>query len=308
VTGATGFVGQHVLSALGAAGKEIKVLGLGLSETAGRAIDIANADAIDGIIAREKPDAIIHLAAIALPRAAKDAPDRAWAVNFQGTLNIAEALKRHRPDGHLIFASSSETYGATFARTTGPIHEDAALMPQTVYAATKACADLALGQMAADGLDCIRFRPFNHTGPGQVPLYVVADFARQVAEIEAGKRDPVIRVGNLEAKRDFLDVRDVARAYALAAISDHKASVDAAYNLASGKAVRIGDILESLISQSTTGIEIQTDADRLRANDIAQTLGDSTRAREAFGWSPMIALKQTLAAVLDDQRAQVGKI
>ena len=293
VTGATGFVGQHVLAALAETGKEIQILGLGLGETGGQAIDIAQADTIDNIIGQEKPNAIIHLAAVALPRAAKDAPDRAWAVNFRGTLNIAEALRRHCPDGRLIFASSSETYGATFAAIDGAISENAALMPQTVYAATKACADIALGQMAADGLDCIRFRPFNHTGPGQVPLYVVADFARQVADIEAGTRD-------------FLDVRDVARAYALAAVSDHKASVDAAYNLASGKAVRIGDILEQLIARSSTSITIETDPARLRANDILQTLGDFTKAKQTFGWSPAIALEQTIGDVLDYQRKQVS--
>ncbi|MBW3096876.1 NAD-dependent epimerase/dehydratase family protein [Pseudohoeflea coraliihabitans] len=314
ITGASGFVGRHVRTALETMPGDAEILDLNAAE-AGDGPDIADQAAVEAAIARLQPDAVIHLAAVALPAEARDAPARAWAVNFQGTLNIAAALRAHCPQARLIFAGSSESYGAAFALNEGPTDELTPLMPQSVYAATKACADIALGQLAAEGFDCIRFRPFNHSGPGQAPLYVVADFARQIAEIEAERRAPVIRVGNLDAERDFLDVRDVARAYALAAMAGapqpskppaQPLPHSTAYNLASGRAVRIGAILDALIGMSRVSISIETDPDRLRPADIPRTIGDAGRAAAAFGWRAEIALNTTLADVLDDQRRQVA--
>ena len=158
------------------------------------------------------PDSCIHLAAISTIAAAQQDQDRAWQVNLHGTLSLAHAILRYAPECQLIFASTADAYGASF-EPGAKLDEHAPLAPLNTYSATKAAADLALGSMARQGLRVVRLRPFNHTGPGQTAQFVVAAFARQVARIAAGRQPPVLEVGNLEPRRDFLDVRDVCAAY-----------------------------------------------------------------------------------------------
>jgi GDP-4-dehydro-6-deoxy-D-mannose reductase len=180
-----------------------------------RQLDITDADAVVTKISRSRPMHVVHLAGIAaIPEVSANVL-RAWTPHLFGTLNLARAILKHAPDRVLIFAGSEQVYGDT-AKSGLPLDETAQLAPVNEYATSKAVADLALGAFAKQGLRVVRFRPFNHTAPGQTEDFVVPSFAAQIARIEAGRQPPVIRVGNLEAQRDFLDVRDVAATYALA--------------------------------------------------------------------------------------------
>jgi GDP-4-dehydro-6-deoxy-D-mannose reductase len=315
ITGANGFVGGHLSRHLADAYPDAELIDCGLGETNSHRTDIGDRDQTDSLIDAVRPTAVIHLAAVAAPQEALRNPDRAWRVNVDGTRYLAEAVMRFAPQARFIFVGSSESYGASFATAGAPVGEDMPLKPMTPYAATKAAADLLIGQMSHQGLDAVRFRPFNHTGPGQTDIYVVSAFARQIAEIIAGRSEPVIRVGNLEAKRDFLDVRDVVRAYGLAAtasLPEDKAGVesgaaaDRVYNLASGRAVEIRAILEKLIALSGREVTIEIDESRFRPNDIDTVRGDAARAESDLGWSPRIPLDQTIADVLSFWRAELG--
>lgn len=293
VTGAGGFVGS-VLAELAAGhplGEEISFVPLVNPD--GQSIDIRNAKAVEERIAEVEPTAVIHLAAIASPRLASQQPEEAWAVNVMGTFNLAHAVLKHSPEARFIFAGSSEAYGESFAFSQAPLSEDSPFQPLSPYGATKAAGDIMLGQMARQGLKATRFRPFNHTGPGQPALYVIPSFARQIVRIERGWQEPVMRVGNLEARRDFLDVRDVARAYLDAAVAEEDAI--GPFNLSTGKPTTIGEMLETLVAHSTVSIEVETDPALLRPGEIAVVSGNSHRAKEAFGWEPVWDLKDTLA-------------
>lgn len=252
-----------------------------------------------------RPFSVIHLAAIAAPSEAVKDSRRAFDVNLGGTLNIAESILRDSPNTRLIFAGSSESYGRSFNRSNIPVQEEMALEPNTLYGVTKASADMLLAQMAGIGLDVVRFRPFNHTGPGQSEMYVVSSFARQIARIENGLQPAAIDVGNLEALRDFLDVRDVVEAYVSAATREKPLPQGIALNLASGEARRIGDILSDLRSMSTFEIAVRHDAARMRASDTPLAVGDRRRALEYLGWHPAIRWTDTLRDVLQFWRARV---
>ncbi len=298
ITGATGFVGRWLLPALQTAYPAAALLT--------PAFDITDELACDAALEAACPDAIVHLAAIAAPSDARRDPARAWAVNLHGALALARATLRHAPQATFLFAGSADCYGATFRRGTA-LDEDAPLAPQSAYAATKAAADLALGAMVPDGLRLVRARPFNHTGPGQSDAFVVPAFAHQVARIEAhlaqGLQPPELHVGALDPERDLLDVRDVARAYALMLGAD--LAPGTVLNLASGQPRRVGDILDALLARAGVLATIRTDQTRLRPGDIPRTAGDATRARTLLGWAPVIPWEHTVADVLDDWRHRV---
>ncbi|MDX8491577.1 GDP-mannose 4,6-dehydratase [Mesorhizobium sp. VK22B] len=298
ITGASGFVGTALLQLLEREHGSCEVFAFGHGEGQQNPVDLRDQAALDTAVQKVQPTALIHLAAVAAPSDARNAPRHAWDVNVTGTMNLAESVMRHAPEARFVYVGSSEAYGASFQSATGPVTENVPLRPMNVYGATKAAADLMIGQMSYDGLRAIRFRPFNHTGPGQSDTYVVSDFARQVAEILSGKREPVIHVGNLEAERDFLDVRDVVRAYAIAAIQDTETGPDSVYNIASGQARKIRAILDALIAQSGIDIEVRADPQRLRPNEIPVACGDASKARERLNWAPLVPFEQTLADVL----------
>lgn len=304
ITGGTGFVGSTLTRLLESEGGDCEVMSLGRPPFS-QSLDIRDPDAVDVLIHDVRPTALVHLAAVAAPSEAREAPRRAWEVNLTGTMNLAESIRRHTPAARFIYVGSSDAYGASFSDSPGALNENAALQPINVYAATKAAADIMVGQMAYDGLNAIRFRPFNHTGPGQSDTYVVPAFARQVAEIAAGRAEPIVRVGNLDVERDFLDVRDVVRAYAIAALSDMPHEPNLVFNLASGKLYKMRYILDTLIAHSRVPIHVEVDPNKVRANDIPKTQGDATSAREQLGWAPSITFEQTLADVFDYWRAQV---
>jgi nucleoside-diphosphate-sugar epimerase len=296
VTGAAGFVGQHLLPALERAFPDSIVMPSDF--------DLTDHPAMRAAIEANPPDACVHLAAVsAVPVAQKD-PDAAWHVNLHGTLALARALMTFAPNCILLFPSTADAYGRSF-QSGRPATEATALAPMNTYSATKAAADLALGAMSGQGLQVIRVRPFNHTGPGQSAAFVVAAFARQVARIQAGLQDPVLQVGALDPLRDFLDVRDVCAAYVLCLARAKELPPAIILNIASGTPRRIGDILADLQAIAGTAAMIETDKGRLRPSDIPIAVGDATASRTALGWAPEIAWEKTLSDTFNDWRLRV---
>ncbi len=300
VTGAGGFVGRWAAARLAAALPEGRVLATGRCTDV--ALDVTRAGDVDALVGSFRPTAVLHLAGISSPVKARADTRAAWDVNLFGTMNLAEAVLRLAPEARFIHAGSSEIYGASFIDAAGsPVNEGTPLAPLNSYATTKAAADLMLGEMARAGLAAVRFRPFNHTGPGQSLAFALPAFAAQIAAAEQGRCDPVIRVGNLDARRDFLDVRDVVEAYVLA-IKMPSLPHGVALNLASGEPRRIGDALDALLAKSRVPIRVECDDALIRPIDVPVTRGDAARARALLDWRPTIAWEQTLHDVLDDCR------
>ncbi|MHC2019526.1 GDP-mannose 4,6-dehydratase [Methylobacterium sp. CM6247] len=302
VTGSSGFVGQWMMRQLDEADAAC-----GVSFFEGGHGDMRDVAQVNDAVARLKPHAIVHLAAIAAPARAKDDIRTAFDVNLLGTLNLAQAILTHSPQTRLVFAGSSEVYGRSFNRSVTAICEDAPLEPTSAYGVTKASADILLGQLSGEGLDVVRMRPFNHTGPGQTDAYVVSSFARQIARIEQGLQQPVMKVGNLLAERDFLDVRDVVRAYVMAAKVEDSTLQGRAINLASGVGIKISEILKILVSLSPAEIVVEQDPARMRPLEIARSVGDPSAALHLLGWSPTIPLRKTLSDVLSYWRDEIAR-
>ncbi|MEP0313266.1 MAG: GDP-mannose 4,6-dehydratase [Hyphomonas sp.] len=313
ITGANGFVGRYVIESLVAAGYGIDNIvclvhnasqnddAPGLSVTG----DISNREQVFGLIESIRPAAVIHLAAVALPAEARRDTQTAWRTNVDGTIALADALLRHAPSARLVFAGSAEVYGQSFNTCPLPIQEDAPLRPMTTYGASKAAAEIAIMQKARQGLNAICFRAFNHTGPGQPADYVIPSFARQVASIEADQTDPVLKVGNLDAYRDFLDVRDVANAYVRAIAEDVDTGPEPVFNISSGTSRRIGEILDALIARSKVDIRTEIDPGRLRPSEVERAAGDNKRAATRLDWEPAVPFDDTLQAVLEFWRERV---
>ena len=298
VTGMAGFVGRHLLPVLHAEFPDAAVTAA--------SFDLRDEAAMAEQIGATKPDACIHLAAVAAVPAAQSDPAAAWDVNLHGTLRLARHLADRSPGCTLLFISTADAYGRSFA-AEAPLDETAALNPINVYGATKAAADLALGAMAADErLHIIRARSFNHTGPGQSDAFVVAAFARQLARIAAGLQPAVLHVGATDPIRDFLDVRDVCAAYAQCLRQAQRLPSGTVLNIASGVGRRIDDVLHDLLAQSGLAVRLEVDASRLRRSEIARAVGNAALAAKLLGWAPAIPWAQTLADVLADWRGRVA--
>ena len=296
ITGADGFVGGHLCTTLMAEFPDATLIPAGF--------DVRDAGAMRAAVRDARPDACIHLAAVSSIPAAQADPTEAWQVNLLGTIGLARMLMAEAPECLLVFASTGDAYGASF-RSGLPMTEDAALQPMNTYSATKAAADLALGAMANEGLRAVRMRAFNHAGPGQSEAFVVAAFARQVARIEAGLQAPVVKVGALDAERDFLDVRDVCRAYALCVARGDALKPGVAINVASGLTRRVGDILSALLDVGGVSATVEIEPGRLRRADIPVAVGDASQARALLGWDPRVAWETTLADIIADWRRRV---
>ena len=285
VSGAGGFVGAWLLPRVARDGHDVT--------GADREVDVCDAAAVDAAIAEARPDAVVHLAALASVASSFDDPDAVARVNYFGTVHVLRATLRHAPRARVLLISSSEIYGGS--ATGDPIAEDAPLAPVSPYARSKAAADLLGAAFAENGLDVVRARPWNHTGPGQTDSYVASSFARQLAEMVLGQRDPVLRVGNLDAVRDFLDVADVVDAYAR--LLDPTVP-RGAYNIATGVPIRVAQMLDSLIEHA--GMRPQIEVDPARYRPDRASVGDATRLRRITDWAPHIPLEDTLAQLFDE--------
>ena len=306
VTGAGGFVAGHLIPMLRTAFPAAALTLCG-GQPEMVALDVADAAAVDALVAAVRPDACVHLAGISAIPAARRDPDLAWRVNLHGTLALARAVLAHAPDCSFLFASTADIYGRSF-RAGLPLDETAPTAPTNTYGATKAAADLALGAMAGDGLRSVRLRPFNHTGPGQSADFVVPAFARQVARVAAGLQPPVLQVGALAPQRDFLDVRDVCAAYLACLQRRDTLEPGTILNIASGTPRRIGDVLDDLLRLAGVAARPETGAALLRPAEIPLACGDATLARRTLGWAPVRAWEDTLRDVLADWTTRIRAV
>ena len=309
ITGINGFAGGHLAELLLDSRWQVSGVAftsvLRLPSLRGRVQllrgNLLEQEAARTAVAASAPDVIFHLAAQAhVPTAFSD-PAATITNNLLAQLQLFEALRALRLDPLIVVACTSDEYG-TVRPEEIPVDEETPLRPNNPYALSKVAQDmLALQYFLAHGTRTVRLRLFNHIGPRQDDAYVVPAFAHQIARIEAGKQEPVVRVGNLDARRDFTDVRDIARAYALAALHGEPGQV---YNVGSGRPVAIREILTTLIGLSAADIRIEVDPARIRPVDVPVVACDATRFRERTGWTPEITLEQSLADILADWRRQ----
>ena len=299
VTGACGFVGRHLIHELITHNHQVVGLDMGstprwLTSASFISGNITDAEAVDKAVAAIKPDACIHLAAWAFVPSGSVDPAKILNINLVGTTHILEAFRKISSSSRILFISTSHVYG--MRARSAPIQEEDFLGPDTFYAISKAAADLICLLYAQQyGMNIIVARPHNHIGPGQSPQFAIASFARQVAAIRDGAAPPAIKVGNLDNRRDFTDVRDIVRAYRLLV---EKGSAGKAYNIASGHEVRVGDVLTRLCELAGVKPDISRDPAFYRPRDENPTL-DTQRIRTDTGWSPVITLDQTLKDILD---------
>ncbi len=264
--------------------------------------DIKDAFAMKTMLAKVRPDYIFHLAAQSYVPFSWRAPQETISTNILGELNLFESVRELKLDPKIHIAGSSEEYGLVYPEET-PIKETNPLRPLSPYAVSKVAQDfLGYQYFKSYGLKIVRTRAFNHTGPRRGDVFVTSNFAKQIVEIEKGMRPPVIKVGNLNAVRDFLDVRDVVRAYALAL---EKGVPGEVYNIASGKGIKIKELLERLIKISGVDLKIETDPSRLRPSDVELLIGSPEKFQMATGWKPEIPFDKTLKDLLDFWRKRV---
>ena len=304
ITGALGFCGRHLAACLASAGYRVSGLDrVQAPSPDGLAIytgDIRDRAWLEGVLRDVMPTHIFHLAAITSPKVGWDA---LHAVNVLGTAQLLEAVRLSGLDPVVLVAGSSAVYGAV-AHGELPIGEDQPFRPTTAYARSKAEQDLlAFSYHERYGLRIVRARPFNLTGPGESPGFVASSFAQQIVRIEAGQQEPVVEVGNLASVRDFVDVRDLVRAYLLLGERGRPGEV---YNICSGIGTEIRHLLDLLLALSRRpGIEVRTDEARWQEADVPIQVGSAERIRLATGWRAEIPLPQTLRDVLDSWRRRI---
>jgi GDP-4-dehydro-6-deoxy-D-mannose reductase len=292
VTGAGGFVGRHLTAHLEAEGDKVVPLREG--------IDVADEPSVVEAVAEAAPQVVYHLAGWAHVGESWKHPTEVARVNVAGTASVLEACRQARVE-RILVVGSADAYGA-FEPGDLPLAEELPLRPVTPYGASKAAAEvLALQAHRAAGAGVVLTRSFNHTGPGQHPSFVVPALARRIVEAEAAGGGDV-RVGNLSAARDLLDVEDVARAYRVLALGGEAGT---AYNVCSGVAVTIEEVAQRLAELSGTELRLVVDPELVRPVDVPVVVGSNARLR-ALGWLPQVALIETLRRVLDDQRRAVG--
>ena len=310
VIGAAGFVGGYLLDCLkDEFGMEVygtKIVSQTYAHEGAKIfdLDILDKGAILELFNQVQPDYVFHLAAQSSVSVSWKKPQLTVDVNIKGSLNALEALREYGKNPRTILIGSGEEYGVSGA-DKGAIGEETLPKPVNIYAATKACQNM-LGAIYAKayGLDVLSVRAFNHIGPGQADTFVVSDFCKQVAEIEAGKKEPVIYVGNLEALRDFTDVRDVVRAYALLSQSGRAGQT---YNVGSGSAIKIKTLLDKILSRSTVKIEARVDQSKMRPVDTPKIEADISKIKTEIGWQPKLSVDDTIADVLDWWRKAVNE-
>ncbi len=308
ITGTTGFAGSHLVEYLLAHQPDVEVFGIkrwrspmenivhlgdrvSLEET-----DLRDYHSVYRLLEKIQPDLIFHLAAQSFVPASWNAPAATLETNVIGQTHLFEAVRSLDLDPVIQIACSSEEYGLVHPHET-PIGENNPLRPLSTYAVSKIAQDyLGYQYFQSYSLKIVRTRGFNHTGPRRGDVFVASNFAKQLARIKAGLSEPVIWVGNLTATRDFTDVRDMVRAYWLAATKGKPGEV---YNIASGKAIVIQELLDQLIALTDVEVEIRADPDRMRPSDVEILLGDSSKFRADTGWEPEIPFEQTLRDIVE---------
>ena len=264
--------------------------------------DLRNALWVSELVQQVQPDCVMHLAAWSDVGGSWQQPWATYELNIQCQLHLLEALRRWSPHCRTLVVTSNEVYGLLRPEDL-PVDEDTPFRPNSPYGVSKLTQDMmALQYWNSHGLPTIRVRSFNHIGPGQSDDFVASAFARQIAEIEAGMRAPVLAVGNLDAERDFTDVRDVVRAYWLAV---QHCEPGEAYNLGSGCSHPVRWLLETLLSLTPARVEVAVDPARLRPSDVPASVCDNRRLAQATGWQPQIALRDSLEDLLNDWREQL---
>ncbi len=312
VTGVTGFAGSHLVDYM-LTRNDCEIFGIQrwrsplenvthfLDRITMVECDLRDASSTRDTLERMRPDWIFHLAAQSFVPTSWSAPTESLTTNVLGQLNIFEAVRRIGLQCRIQIACSSEEYGMVYADEL-PIRETNPLRPLSPYAVSKVAQDmLAYQYWMSWKVDSVRTRGFNHEGPRRGPVFVASDFAKQIADIEKGLKPPVLHVGNLEARRDFTDVRDMVRGYWLAL---EKCEPGEVYNLCSGKDYSIQRVLDLLLGMTKSKIEVRQDRMRLRPSDVPVLLGDRTKFTQATGWEPVIPFEQTLQDMLDFWRAR----
>jgi GDP-4-dehydro-6-deoxy-D-mannose reductase len=310
ITGITGFAGGHLAQILLDRGDEV----LGVARDVGQGLDhlsqkltpviadLNNPEVIEALLQDLKPDAIYHLAGQAFVPTSWTDP---WATienNVRPQLNILQAMVQQKSKARLLVVASNQVYGKVTPDEL-PVKEETPFRPDNPYGVSKVAQDLLAFQYhLSHGLDVLRVRAFNHIGSRQSPYFVAASFAKQIAEIEVGLREPTLYVGNLDARRDFTDVRDVMRAYML--LVDYGEPGEA-YNVGTGQAHSIQYLLEVLLRYSRTHIDVQQDQTRLRPSDIPVIYADNSKLRQRTGWKPIYEFEDSLRNVLDYWREEI---
>jgi GDP-4-dehydro-6-deoxy-D-mannose reductase len=304
VTGARGFVGRHLTASLRARGHDVVAADHGIDENV-LPVDVTDALAVRAAFDLARPDAVAHLAAESFVPASLADPGATFEVNARGTLHVLEAARAVAADGlrpRVLVVSSADVYGAQ-PREAYPLRETVTPLPRNPYAASKVAAEaFAAAYARSYDVDAVVTRAFNHIGPAQDERFAVAAYAAQLARVAAGL-DGVVRVGNLDASRDVLDVRDVCEAYAL--LLEGGGDAGEVYNVCSGKATTMREILRRLIEIARVPVEVREDSERMRPADVPVSVGDASKLHDATGWTPRISLTAALRAVYDDARARL---
>jgi GDP-4-dehydro-6-deoxy-D-mannose reductase len=310
ITGMSGFAGRHLTELL-LAETHWTLIGVSRNASGDRVsprqfwwqLDMRDADAVRRMLRYERPDLIVHLAAQASVAASWKAPWDTFENNVRAQMALFEGVIANKLSPRMLIVSSNEIYGRAEAADDLPFTEGRAPRPNNPYAVSKCTQELmALQYHLSHNYDVVVARPFNHIGRGQSGSFVAADFARQIAEIEAGQREPVMNLGNMAAARDFTDVRDIVRGY-LALIQ--RADGGQAYNVCSGQARTIQSLLDIMLSMTRTTVEQRSDPSKFRVADTPVSYGDASRIHQATGWAPRIPFEQTIQDLLNYWREQV---
>ena len=302
VTGAGGFVGEYLVRLLLEHKHQVAAMGVGngafLAElnVPTYEVNILDYDAVLTCMKKEVPDAVIHLAAISNVPLSWEKPGLTIDVNVHGTVNVLEALTAANPEAKFVNIGSSDEYGLT-AKAGVPLTEDMLCQPQNPYSISKYCAEQMVLQLGKKNhMRVVHTRSFNHFGPGQAKGFVTSDFASQIAEIEKGLREPVIKVGDLSAYRDFLFVSDVVSAYVALVENDVPSGV---YNICSGKAMKVETVLGILIDLATVEIRVELDKEKLRPSEVPFFVGNCDKLRDVIDWQISYAINEGMTQVLN---------
>lgn len=305
ITGVSGFVGRHLVAALTARGDEGHGFGLGERPThpplaSWHPGDMLDADAMEAAVAASRPDAVVHLAGQSSPAISFQQPVETYRINAMGTWTLLEAVRRHAPRARVLVVGSGDVYGPQPEGSR--VAEDAPFRPVSPYGLSKAAADALSDAFAREhGLAVIRTRSFGHTGPGQSPAFAIASFARQIVAVEAGRTEPVLKVGNLDVTRDLTDVREVVEAY-LALIE--RGRPGAAYNVCRGEGVKLREAVDRMVAQARVPVRIEVDPARVRPVDVSYLVGEPAAMARDTGWRAALPLDRTLGDVLQDWRGR----